>query len=180
MFARLKAAAKPKRLQQAMALPLPRDQADDIALGYYLTLESLRAGAGHRYHISSLAQATYMVMLLNRANYGVARPELFHEATQAILHYREANFGTHAGKLDEQTYVLLGEVLRVFDQQLKVAPVRALKVANEKLKTIFNPAESVVGDTRHVPCSGDSNDTIAVRSDEPATAPGVAPQSRDG
>jgi len=155
--ARRQSAAKSKQLRRAMALPLASDQADDIVLGYYLTLESLRAGTGNRYHIGSLAQATYMAMFLSQANHGAARPELFRETEAAILRCREAGLGTGVWRLEDSACALLAEVLRLFDQQLKIAPVSALKAANERLKKLFGRAENVAADAPHA--SGSSERT---------------------
>lgn len=121
-----------------MMLPMASGKADEIALDYYLTLAVLRSGVGSQYHLGSIAQATYMAMLLSRTTEQTARPELFRAADEAILHCRKVGLETGIWRVDEGAFALLGKVLSLFDQQLAVASVRELAVANEKLKKIFS------------------------------------------
>jgi len=112
-------------------------KAGEISLDYHLTLEVMRSGVGDQYHLGSMAQATYMAMLLHQAGNGQARPGLFVEAEQAILRCRQHGIETGVWLVDEETYVLLGEILTLFDQQLAVVSLHELMLANGKLKKIF-------------------------------------------
>lgn len=125
-----------------MMLPIAPAKAGEIALSYYLTLEVLRSGGGSQYHLGSIAQATYMALLLARAGQGSASPELFRDADQAILHCRTNGLETGVWKLTEDAYVLIGQVLALFDQQLAVVSVHELATANEKLKKIFSARDA--------------------------------------
>jgi hypothetical protein len=129
-----------KPRSKAMLLPLAPAQANEIALGYHLTLEALRNGVGSQYHIGSMAQVTYMAMLLSQHGDGVAKPDLFRDAEEAILRCREAGLETGCWAVDEEAYAFLAKILTRFDQQLAAVSVHELMMASKKLKEIFTAA----------------------------------------
>jgi hypothetical protein len=125
-----------KPRSKTMLLPMNAATVRAVSMDRHLTLEVLRSGHATEYHLGSMAQATYLAMLLSAAGYGVAREGLFRAADEAIARSRDCMLANGVWAVDEEGYALLSEVLTLHDHQLVVTPVYELMAANEKLKNI--------------------------------------------
>ena len=126
--------------------PMALAAANEIALGYHLTLEVMRGSYGDHYHLGSLAQLVYTVALLDQMGSKRARVEELQEAKDAILLCRQAAVSTGTWSLDENGYQAIRKIVTLFDEQLATSPLVHFRDVEERLNEIFAGRDS----RRHV------------------------------
>ena len=126
--------------------PMALAAANEIALGYHLTLEVMRGSYGDHYHLGSLAQLVYTVALLDQMGSKRARVEELQEAKDAILLCRQATVSTGTWSLDENGYQAIRKIVTLFDEQLATSPLVHFRDVEERLNEIFAGRDS----RRHV------------------------------
>jgi hypothetical protein len=103
--------------------PMALAAANEIALGYHLTLEVMRGSYGDHYHLGSLAQLVYTVALLDQMGSKRARVEELQEAKDAIRLGRQAAVSTGTWSLDENGYQAIRKIVTLFNSTCAAAGV---------------------------------------------------------
>jgi hypothetical protein len=126
-------------------VPIAKAAANEIALGYHLTLEIMRGNQGIESNLGSLAQLVFTVVLLDQMGSKLARAEELQKARNAILFCHQAGVSSGTWSLDENGYEALRTIVKLFEQQLATSPLADFEEVNERLNDIFACGERAGG-----------------------------------
>jgi hypothetical protein len=90
-----------------------------------------------------LARVIVTIAELVNAGYGDADPEGFAAAKDALVRANEVAHTTGVWSVDEPTLILLGDLLMLHEQRLRMAPLHVVAKANDRACQI---GQSVVAD----------------------------------
>ncbi|MFC4703809.1 hypothetical protein [Paraburkholderia caffeinitolerans] len=132
------------RRQKAELLPMPRANADELALQLHLALASLRAG-GAQHDAQALLHAHVLAQSIAGAGYGALTPDQVRCADEAILACFARGAAESVWRFDEPEFEAVKAIVGVYDQQLQSAPFWVLAEASERLERMRTGG---AGDTR--------------------------------
>ena len=130
-FSRQAQAARARR-SKAMLLPMPRANADELALQVHLALAALRRG-GARCDAQALLHAHVLATSMADAGYGTLTQAQVNDADAALLACFERGGAGGEWRLDGADFDALAAIVTVYDQQLQRAPLWVLTEASERL-----------------------------------------------
>lgn len=130
-FPRQAQAAQARR-SKAMLLPMPRANADELALQVHLALAALRRG-GTNSDARALLHAHVLATSMADAGYGTLAQAQVSDADAALLACFERGRAGGDWLLDGADFEALAAIVTVYDQQLQRAPLWVLAEAGERL-----------------------------------------------
>jgi hypothetical protein len=119
-----------------MLLPLPPTTVAALSLEHHLIVEALRCGYGTASHIGSLAQLLLVTSFLIEDGRGQGNADGLRELEDALVRCHQRGVDTGAYFVDDDTYMLLGELLTLHDRQLATTPLHALAAAQQRVDRI--------------------------------------------
>jgi hypothetical protein len=119
-----------------MLLPLPPATVAALSLEYHLNIEALRCGYGTASHVGSLAQLLLVAYFLIEDGRGQGNADGFRELEDALVRCNQRGVDTGAYFVEDDTYVLLGELLTLHDRQLATTPLYALAAAKQRVDRV--------------------------------------------
>jgi hypothetical protein len=123
------------RRNKAELLPMPRANADELALQVHLALASMREGGAQR-DAQALLHAHVLAQSIAAAGYGTLAPEQIRCADEAILACFARGSAEGEWRLDDAQFEACKAIVGVYDQQLQSAPFWVLAEASERLERI--------------------------------------------
>ena len=113
---------------------MPQKEIERISLANHLALVVCRGKTGDPRQLSDLARAIYLTYYLQGYGYGDAPVDLYQRAKLAVDSANARGRQHGIWTVDASDAATLEEVLRIQDQQLAVAPVRTLLLAQARLE----------------------------------------------
>jgi hypothetical protein len=110
-------------------LPLPEAAIRQRMIAYHITLSSLRLQRGDLAHFVTMAQIIVSTSHLFDAGFGSARIEGLSEAHDALERSLRAAVDSGAWGIDQATFELFADLLTLHEEQLCVAPRKAVTAA---------------------------------------------------
>jgi hypothetical protein len=121
------------RNNKTMLLPLPRAKADELGLRNHIALALMRSGKGSMSTAQTLLEAIVLTGFLAEAGYGQFEPARWTEAEKAVCDAIDRGNETEHWSLDLIDVGKLEEIVTLYDQQLRDAPLSAVAEAGERL-----------------------------------------------
>ncbi|RQH03852.1 hypothetical protein [Paraburkholderia dinghuensis] len=131
-------AARSRRNNKAMLLPMPRACADDLALQVHLALAALRRG-GASHDAQALLHVHVLATMIADAGYGVLTQAQVDDADAALLACYQRGQSGGGWQLDKAGFDAVAAILNVYDEQLQCAPLWVLNEASERLDRMGAP-----------------------------------------
>lgn len=118
---------------KTMLLPIPRAKADELGLRNHIALASMRSGKGSMSAAQTLLEAIVLTGFLAEAGYGQFEPARWTEAEKAVCDAIDRGNKTEHWSLEPVDAGKLEEIVTLYDQQLRDAPLSAVAEAGERL-----------------------------------------------
>lgn len=131
-FARSVNAARARR-NKTLLLPMPRTEADRLALQVHIALDAMRHMKGNVNAAQTLCQAMILTGLLAEAGYGEATFEQMRDAEKVIADAFDRGRDLDVWSLDEDGFVRFATIVSTYDYQLRRAPLAAIADASDRL-----------------------------------------------
>jgi hypothetical protein len=116
-----------------MLLPLAAESIRARSLRGHLALEALRAGSGNGHLLSELIHILYVAWYLREAGFGAAEAALFAQAEQVLECSAARASADDVWRLDDTDVPVLEQLLTLHDDQLRLAPVSAMREVHKRL-----------------------------------------------
>ncbi|MFL9966398.1 hypothetical protein PQR02_36500 [Paraburkholderia sediminicola] len=139
-FARTSQAARARR-SRALLLPMPRAEADRLALHVHMALDAMRRGQGNATAAQTLCQTMILSGLLAEAGYGEATFEQMREAEAVICAAFDRGRESCVWALEESGFEQFAVIVGMYDAQLQRAPLAAIIEASKRFER-FRAGES--------------------------------------
>ncbi|EIM94066.1 hypothetical protein WQE_46344 [Paraburkholderia hospita] len=126
------------RRRKAALLPLPRTDADRLALPVHTALDALRRGQGNANAVATLMEVSILTSLLARSGF---EPEIFEQlesADRSIRTMLERGVNTGSWFIEEGNFPQFAKIVTTYDRQLRNVPVSVFSQANQRLVAIRN------------------------------------------
>lgn len=132
-FARTSQAVRARR-NRALLLPMPRAEADRLALQVHIALDAMRTGQGNAAAAQTLCQMMILTGLLAETGYGEATFEQMREAEAVICAAFDRGREAGVWTLDEEGFQQFAVIVSTYDGQLRRAPLAAIVEASDRLE----------------------------------------------
>lgn len=123
------------RMTKAQLQPIPRASQDRLALQAHLSLAGLRTGVADIGLAHILTEVTLLAKFLGEAGHGEVSHEMLLGANRAMTEVHAA--GRKTGKYilpSHAAFSLLAAIVCMYDHQLQIAPLGALRDAGDRLQ----------------------------------------------
>lgn len=118
---------------KTMLLPLPRVKADELGLRNHIALASMRTGKGSMSAAQTLLEAIVLTGFLAEAGYGEFNAGLWTKAEKVVCDAIDRGDQADHWSLESADVVKLEEIVTLYDQQLRDAPLSAVAEAGDRL-----------------------------------------------
>jgi hypothetical protein len=124
-----------QRAAKTELLPLPKVVRDALSLEYHLHLEALRVGVGSIMALQMLMRVAMATNILSDLGYGDRGGRAFEDYLEAAN--RTLSLGNEGSfRFDCNAYRIFASLLCHHDDQLEMAPVRAIDIVARRLEGI--------------------------------------------
>ncbi|MEI6002129.1 hypothetical protein H3V53_34860 [Paraburkholderia bengalensis] len=132
-FARTSQAARARR-NRALLLPMPRAEADRLALQAHVALDAMRLGHGSATAAQTLCQVMILTGLLAEAGYAEATFEQMREAEGVICAAFDRGRESGTWLLEKEGFQQFAVIVTTYDAQLRRAPLAVIADASDRLE----------------------------------------------
>lgn len=120
-------------VSKSMRLPMPRAKADELALRNHIALASMREGKGSSYAAHTLLEAVMVTGFLVESGHGQLDPARALDAEKAACDAIDRGKKSDQWFLELADVEKLAEIVTLYDQQFRDAPLSAVADASDRL-----------------------------------------------
>jgi hypothetical protein len=139
-FPRSANAARAQR-KKTLLLPVPRLEADRLALQVHIALDAMHRAKGNVHAAQTLCQVMILTGLLAEAGYGQATFEQMRDAEKVIAAAFDQGRDRDVWMLEEEGFEQFATIVSTYDFQLRRASLAAVADASDRLDR-FRAGES--------------------------------------